>query len=57
MSAVTSLEGSAVKAGLVEGTPEVIVGSYELGQLDVDDMLPFGDGPVASAAGTLIRRL
>ncbi|MFM7430999.1 MAG: RHS repeat-associated core domain-containing protein, partial [Flammeovirgaceae bacterium] len=57
LSGVTSLETGAVKVGLVEGSPEVIVGSYDLGQLDVDDIQAFGDGPVVSAAGTLIHEV
>lgn len=57
MSAVTNLEVGNVKVGLVEGSPEVIVGSYEKSEIDVSDVEQFGDGPAVSAAGALIHEV
>lgn len=38
LSSVTSLEIGAVSVGLVESSKDVLIGSFELGQIDVDDI-------------------
>lgn len=57
MSQSTSLEAPVVQIGLVESSNQVLVGSYSLQQIDVDDLSAFGsDGP-ATVAGALIHEV
>jgi hypothetical protein len=44
MSAATDMGKSGVTVGLVEGSEDVMVGSYGLAQIDMDDINAFGEG-------------
>jgi hypothetical protein len=57
MSQATSFDVGVVKIGLVESSHQVMIGSYSLGQIDVDDVSVLGsDGP-ATSAGALIHEV
>jgi len=57
MSSVTDLKKGEVTVGLVESKGDVLVGSYALSQVDVDDVGKFGTGKAVSAAGALGHEL
>jgi hypothetical protein len=48
-----SLNVEAVKIGLVNGSEEVINGSYVLQQVDMQDIAAYGSGPLMSSASAL----
>ena len=57
MTGVTDLEKGMVSVGLVESSEDVLIGSYSLGAIDVDDVAQFGRGDAASSAGVLSHEL
>ncbi|MCB2231512.1 hypothetical protein KQH82_12410 [bacterium] len=53
MSASADPNTPTTTIGVTNGSNSVLVGSYNLQQIDIADMQQFGDGPFATAAGKL----
>lgn len=49
--------GVDVSIGLVSGSPLVLVGSFDLGTIDVADLLMLGNGPGVSGVGALAHEV
>jgi RHS repeat-associated protein len=53
IQAAADINSNMVAIGLVAGDNNVLVGSYETGQIDMDDVSAFGNGEFATSAGAL----